>query len=125
MILDALEPRSVFHFFEEICAIPHGSGNTQALSDHLVRFADARGLEHHQDALGNVVIIAPAAPGYEQIEVRPKPGVLTSASGTVHTPRGDVSVAWEKNGAGLKLEISCDAEMKSRIKSEIETKTAK
>lgn len=69
--------------------------------------------------------VRPAAPGYEQIEVRPQPGVLTSASGTVHTPRGDVSVAWEKNGAGLKLEISCDAEMKRRIKSEIETKTAK
>ena len=69
--------------------------------------------------------VRPAAPGYEQIEVRPQPGVLTSASGTVHTPRGDVSVAWEKNGAGLKLEISCDAEIKRRIKSEIETKTAK
>ena len=65
MIFDALEPRSVFHFFEEVCAIPHGSGNTQALSDYLVRFAAARGLEHYQDALGNVVVIAPAAPGYE------------------------------------------------------------
>ena len=65
MILDQLEPRSVFRFFEELCAIPHGSGNTKAVSDYCVRFARARGLECRQDALNNVVIAAPAAPGYE------------------------------------------------------------
>lgn len=69
--------------------------------------------------------VRPAAPGYEQIEIRPQPGVLSSASGTVHTPHGDVFVAWEKNGAALKLDISCDEEVKSRIKCGIETKTAK
>ena len=65
MVLDGLEPRSVFSFFEAICAIPHGSGNTKGVSDFCVRFAVERGLEHYQDALGNVIIIAPAAPGYE------------------------------------------------------------
>ena len=65
MILDHLQPQSVFHFFEELCAIPHGSGNTKAVSDYCVRFAEARGLEHYQDSLNNVLIIAPAAPGYE------------------------------------------------------------
>ena len=69
--------------------------------------------------------VRPAAPGYEQIEIRPQPGVLSSASGTVHTPHGDVFVAWEKNGADVKLDISCDEEVKSRIKRGIETKTAK
>ena len=65
MVLDRLEPRAVFRFFEEICAIPHGSGNTRALSDHCARFAAARGLSYVQDGLGNLVIYAPAAPGYE------------------------------------------------------------
>ena len=65
MILEGLEPRSVFSFFEAICAVPHGSGNTKGVSDYCVRFAAERGLEHYQDALGNVIIIAPAAPGYE------------------------------------------------------------
>ena len=65
MILKDLEPGRPFHYFEAICAIPHGSGNTDALSDYVVRFAAARGLEHHRDALGNVIVIAPAAPGYE------------------------------------------------------------
>ena len=27
-VLGALEPAGVFRFFEEMCAIPHGSGNT-------------------------------------------------------------------------------------------------
>ena len=26
-VLTGLEPNKVFHFFEEICSIPHGSGN--------------------------------------------------------------------------------------------------
>ena len=64
-VLESLEPKRVFGFFEELCAIPHGSGNTRAVSDWLVTFARARGLEVHQDAMGNVIIIKEAAPGYE------------------------------------------------------------
>lgn len=26
-MLENLEPKAVYHFFEEICNIPHGSGN--------------------------------------------------------------------------------------------------
>lgn len=29
-VLEHLEPKSVFRFFEEMCAIPHGSRNTKA-----------------------------------------------------------------------------------------------
>lgn len=64
-ILEHLEPKCVFRFFEELCAIPHGSGNTRQVSDWLMDFARQRGLEAHQDALGNVVIIREATPGYE------------------------------------------------------------
>lgn len=67
-ILKNLEPQGVFRFFEELCAIPHGSGNTKAISDYLVNFAKTRGLEHYQDELNNVIIIAPATPGYEDAE---------------------------------------------------------
>jgi dipeptidase D len=42
--LAGLNPASVFGFFEEICAIPHGSRNTKAISDYLVAFAKARNL---------------------------------------------------------------------------------
>lgn len=64
-VLDQLEPKGVFRFFEELCRIPHGSGNTRGISDWCVAFARARGLEVHQDALHNVIFIKEASPGYE------------------------------------------------------------
>ena len=63
--LAGLEPAGVFRFFEEICAIPHGSRNTKAISDYLVQFARDRGLRFRQDEWNNVVIFQPGTPGYE------------------------------------------------------------
>lgn len=65
-ILSALEPKSVFHYFEEITRIPHGSGNVDQISNYLVDFARERGLFHIQDAWKNVIIVKEATPGYEQ-----------------------------------------------------------
>ncbi|MCD8146026.1 MAG: aminoacyl-histidine dipeptidase [Clostridiales bacterium] len=65
-VLFHLEPASVFHYFEEICSIPHGSGNTRAISDYCVRFAQAHGLRCVQDTRNNVIIYQPGTPGYEQ-----------------------------------------------------------
>lgn len=67
-VLANLQPKEVFAYFEELCAIPHGSGNTTAIADHLVAFAKAHGLEHYRDALNNVIIIKEATPGYENAE---------------------------------------------------------
>ncbi|MDE6687081.1 MAG: beta-Ala-His dipeptidase, partial [Lachnospiraceae bacterium] len=64
-ILENLEPKEVFHYFEEICNIPHGSGNTAAISNYLVEFAKKKGLEYQQDELGNVIMIKEATAGYE------------------------------------------------------------
>ena len=64
-VLEGLEPRGVLHWFEELCRIPHGSGNTKAISDYLVRFARDRGLAVRQDEWNNVVIKKPASAGYE------------------------------------------------------------
>ena len=66
--ISQLEPKEVFHFFEEICQIPHGSGNVEQISDYLVDFAKARNLEYVQDELKNVVIIKEASAGYEAQE---------------------------------------------------------
>lgn len=60
-----LGPRAVMNHFADISAIPHGSGNTKAISGHCAAFARARGLECHQDELNNLIIIKPASPGYE------------------------------------------------------------
>lgn len=66
--LQGLEPESVFRYFEELCAIPHGSRNTKAISDYLVSFAKAHGLRYRQDESNNVVIFAPGTCGLEDHE---------------------------------------------------------
>ena len=35
-VLSNIEPYGVFHFFEEICGIPHGSSDTKKISDYEV-----------------------------------------------------------------------------------------
>lgn len=67
-VLDNLEPKAVFKYFEEICNIPHASYHEEAISDYLVRFAVLHGLEYYQDDLFNVVMIKEATPGYENVE---------------------------------------------------------
>lgn len=62
------EAEPVFRFFEEICRIPHGSGNIGAISDYLADFAGARGLACMQDSVKNIIIIKEATAGYEQEE---------------------------------------------------------
>ena len=64
-VLEHLEPKAVFHFFEDLTRIPHGSRNTKAISDYCVAFAKERGLWVYQDALNNVIIKKPATAGYE------------------------------------------------------------
>ena len=63
--LSGLKPQSVFAYFEDICNIPHGSGNTKAISDYCVNFAKERGLSYNQDDCNNVIIRKAASKGYE------------------------------------------------------------
>ena len=64
-VLCNLEPKSVFRFFEDLRAIPHGSRNTKAISDYCVAFAKERGLERYQDQDNNIITIKEATAGYE------------------------------------------------------------
>ena len=67
-VLGNLEPKSVFGYFEDICKIPHGSGNMDKISQFCVDFAKEHGLEYIQDDMKNVIIIKEATPGYEEVE---------------------------------------------------------
>lgn len=62
------------YYFNEMCRIPHGSGNEMALSNWLVSFAREHGLAYIQDEQWNVVIYQQANPGYED-----HPGVIIQA----------------------------------------------
>ena len=68
-VLSDLEPREVFAWFERLCAIPHGSHHTKAISDYLVAFARERNLACRQDSANNVVIRKAASAGYENAPV--------------------------------------------------------
>lgn len=67
-ILQNLEPKSVFKYFEEISQIPRGSGNEKYISDYLVSVAKKLNLEVIQDKALNVIIKKPGTEGYENSE---------------------------------------------------------
>ena len=64
-ILGHLEPQAVFHYFEEIAGIPHGSRNTKKIADYCEQFAKDHHLQHTRDEHDNVIIVKEAAKGYE------------------------------------------------------------
>lgn len=98
-VTSGYEPRRVLEIFEEICAIPHGSGNEKGLADYIEKFAADIGLEAYRDSVGNVFVRKPAATGYEDCE----PLLL----------QGHMDMVCEKNSAsshdfltdGLKLSV--------------------
>ncbi|MCD7859683.1 MAG: aminoacyl-histidine dipeptidase [Firmicutes bacterium] len=63
--LAGLEPQSVFAHFEQLCAIPHGSGNTKQVSDFLAAFAAKNGIKCIQDSLNNILWFVPGTCGME------------------------------------------------------------
>ena len=65
-VLEGIEPKNVFKYFEEICNIPHGSGNMEAISAYCVSFAVERGLECERDDSNNVLIRKKGSAGCEQ-----------------------------------------------------------
>ena len=63
--LAGLQPANVFAYFEKLCSIPHGSGNTKPVSDYLVSFAKEQGIRYIQDELNNVILFGEGTCGYE------------------------------------------------------------
>ncbi|NLD10883.1 MAG: aminoacyl-histidine dipeptidase [Clostridiales bacterium] len=100
--LNNLQPKEVFDFFKQICAIPHGSRNTKQISDYLVKFAEDRNLEHYQDDVNNVIVIKEATKGYE----KSAPIIIQGHMDMVcdKTPESDIDMAKE----GLRLCVDGD-----------------
>ena len=90
----------VFHYFCNLSAIPHGSGNTKAISDYCVAFAKERGLWVHQDELNNVIIKLPATEGYED---RPTV-ILQGHLDMVCEKDADCDIDFTKDGLQLALD---------------------
>lgn len=99
-ILSNLEPASVFHYFEEICSIPHGSTNTKAISDYCVQFAKEHELKYIQDDMNNVIIFKPGTTGYENSASVMLQGHLDM----VCEKEADCEIDFQKDGLTLQLE---------------------
>lgn len=64
-IIKDRNPKALYEYFEDICRIPHGSGNESAIAAMLEDFASKNGLYCNRDANNNVLIVRPASRGYE------------------------------------------------------------
>ncbi len=98
-VLKDIKPELVFKYFEEICSIPHGSGNVEQISNYLVEFAKKRNLEYRQDDAYNVIIRKPASGGSTG-----KPVIIQGHMDmvTVKTPDNDKNM--EKEGLDLYVD---------------------
>ena len=99
-VLNELEPKEVFRFFEEISAIPRGSRDTKRISDYLVAFAKERDLKVIQDEVNNVIIFQPGTPGYEESE----PVILQGHMDMVCEKNKDVDFNFETDALNLYVE---------------------
>lgn len=64
--VDWMTSTPVFRYFADICAIPHGSGDMDAISAYCMRFAQEHGLQAVCDEAKNVSIYKPGTAGYEE-----------------------------------------------------------
>lgn len=99
-ILSGLRPAGVWKYFEEICGIPHGSGNEKAVSDYCVAFAKERGLWVWQDEAWNVVIVKEASAGYEEKE----PLILQGHLDMVCEKKTDCDIDFLRDGLRLRID---------------------
>jgi dipeptidase D len=96
--INNIEPKKVFKYFQEICKIPHGSGNTEKISEYCISFAEERGLKAIKDSGGNVVIYKPGTLGYEDS----KPVILQAHFDMVCEKTEDCKIDMAKEGIILQ-----------------------
>ena len=67
LITKGYKPEKALAYFEELCKIPHGSGNEEAVAKYIENFAKERNLFVIRDANNNVFIRKEATIGYENV----------------------------------------------------------
>ncbi len=95
--LAGLEPASVFGYFEKLCSMPHGSGNTKIISDYLVSFAREHGIRYVQDELHNVIFFQEGTCGMENHE----PVILQGHMDMVCEKDADSPINFETDGLDI------------------------
>ena len=101
--LAGLQPASVFGYFEKLCSMPHGSGNTKIISDYLVSFAKEQGIRYIQDDLNNVIFFQEGTCGYEDHA----PVILQGHMDMVCEKDADCPIDMEKEGLDVTHDGQC------------------
>lgn len=101
--LAGLEPAAVFGYFEKLCSMPHGSGNTKIISDYLVSFAKEHGIRYIQDELNNVILFQEGTCGYEDHA----PVILQGHMDMVCEKDVDCPIDMEKEGLDVTHDGQC------------------
>ena len=99
-VIEGREPKSLFSYFEEICAIPHPSDHEEKIADYLEAFAAERSLECYRDKIHNVLIKKAASKGYEDHP----PILLQGHTDMVCEKNGDVEHDFMKDPLKLFVE---------------------
>ena len=99
-VLSGIEPEKVFKFFEEISAVPRGSGDMERISRYCESFAVSRGLEYVRDEAGNVIIYKDASCGFENSE----PIILQGHLDMVCQKKDGIEIDFKKDGIRLAAE---------------------
>jgi len=87
----------VFEIFEEISAIPRGSGNMSQISRYCVETAKRLNMKFFSDQVGNVIIYKPAPHGYEEN----KPVILQGHIDMVCQKTNDTQIDFKKDGISI------------------------
>lgn len=101
-ILENINPKNVFAFFEDISAIPRGSGHNDKIKEYCENFAKQRNLKYISDDAGNVIIFKNASKDCKSTE----PVII----------QGHLDMVWEKDDTcninfetdGLELAVDGD-----------------
>ena len=92
----------VFKYFEDLCKIPRGSGNMEAISKFCLDFAEKHSLKAVRDYANNVIIFKDGSSGYENSE----PVILQGHLDMVCQKTEDSKINFETDG----LEIYRDGD---------------
>ncbi len=101
--LAGLEPQLVFDYFEQLSSIPHGSHNTKAISDFMVRFAQEQDIRCIQDESGNILLFAPGTCALEDHD----PVILQGHLDMVCEKDADCPLNMDTEGLDLAHDGNC------------------
>ncbi len=99
-VTKGLQPEDALRYFEEISAIPRGSGNEIAVARYICEFAKGLGLEATRDEANNVIVKKPASAGCENAA----PVMLQGHMDMVCVKLPDCEHDFEKDPLKLKVE---------------------